>query len=320
MIDTVYITVPYSGHKHLFDHLRPESQYKVLTPTNNEGVLDLDLREYKYGAKEIVYSRWYISNNFGYKFPVRSNEYEITLQVSLPKFFHSTSYLNECTIEHLNRFIKIFRLKYWRIQRIDLCTNMYFQSSYDADVYLNMIQFNHGSKANRTYKTGMVEYNKSSYQVMYRKDKDPKDLLLEIPIMRFETKITPRNTYDFRKENGIGEINKFTIHDLLLYGQKKHEKFITKYLLKEVPKKWLTKDATRLQRQMHKILSLYGSYKQAELENVISKRTRERYESTKFNTCSEVPKFYLSIPTLSKLSLFSYLRNKNLFTPYILNI
>lgn len=291
MIDTIKFSVSVSTNKHLYQLGVKENQFSIVQNKHSAGEVVMDIKEYKFDEKKVTFYRWKITNQFGYEIILSSNESYITFSVSLPKWYYGTSYINQTNYHTIKKFIDQLQIKDWTIKRIDFCTNHYFESDEYATRYLDAIHLNFNKTSVRTFKTGLIEYNSSSYYVVYRKDKDPKDLLIDVPIIRYESKLTLRNTYDWRKDKRFHEINETNLLFFLAHGEKRHNKFLKRFKQEKAPTDWIEKSSKRQQKNMYMLLKLYGSFEMAKQNGVISQRTLERYKMSKVTTINVLPTF-----------------------------
>lgn len=312
MIDTVKIKVPTSKNKHLFQlgsNLEKVARLKQVT--HAPGLVAMEIGEYKNknGEEKTVYKFSIVRPN-GYEIRVFGNDVFLTLEFSVTKFFYGTSYVYFDSIDLMKKSISRLRLVEWTVSRIDICRNYYFDSMEACDNYLGIIHATHNKNFTSSYKTGFAEYTKSSYQVVYQKHKDPKDIGLEIPILRFELKVTMRNTYKQRRIFGVTEINEKNLRLFINLGQQRLQKVIDKYNCTKLPDHYIEKKAPRIVKNMAMYLQLYGSFENAREIGAISADTCRRYkkyDQQGYNTIKDVPQMYLKPHIKWKGILDSYL-------------
>ena len=178
----------------------------------------------------------------------------------------------------------------------------------DADLTLGIIHATQNRRFTKSYKTGFTEYNKSSYNVVYLKHKDPRDIGLEIPILRFEVKLTTSNTYKFRKRWQIINIDESNIKYFFDLGKARLRALVAKYDMKQLPESYCSKHASVRSKRIHMYLQLFGSLEAVRDMGMISDRTYYNYKKDGYNTMAVIPPRYDSIPFKFKLKLDFFLR------------
>ncbi len=320
MIDTIKIKVPTQENKHLFQlGSKIEKVARLKQVQHAPGLVAMQIGEYKNknGEEKTVYKFEIVRPN-GYEIRVFGNDYFLTLEFSVTKFFYGTSYVYFDSVELLYKAIKRLRLTSWTLSRIDICRNYYFDSIEACDNYLGIIHATHNKNFTESYRTGFSKYTASSYNVVYQKHKDPRDIGLEIPILRFELKVTMRNTYKQRRVFGMTEINEKNLRLFVNLGQKRLQKVVDKFNCTKLPEGFVDKKAPRILKNMEMILFKYQSFENARELGAISKDTCRRYnnfQGEKYNTLKDVPQMYSQIHIKWKGILDSYLTKNRLICP-----
>ena len=309
MIDTVKFRIDLESNRHLFQITKDSLKFSTVIVPGQPGTVAMKIREYKYPERIVNFYQWQITNRKGYIVSMSSDEETMQFEVSIPKWYNGTSYLDNIGYKDVIKFIYDLRIVNWTITRIDMCRNIYFDAVHELETYWKVVTHTHGIRFTKQFKTGFIEHSKSSYNVMYMKHKDPRDLRLEIPILRWETKLNMRNSYDWRKSKNIGRLDNNA--DLFLFihsfGVPRLNKFVNSYLIYTMPESYISQDSTRKQKSMYLLIKLYGSYKEAYLQGVISERTFFNYKSQKLNTLDHVPKFDHRMKLGHKIKLQTFL-------------
>lgn len=310
MIDTVRLRVPTPLNKHLFQlGSSIEKVAKLKQQVHDAGVVVMEIAEYKNpDGSQIDCYKFDIIRPNGYVIRIFGNEFYLTLEYSVTKFYFGTSYVFEDDDRLFWKSINALKLVNWTLSRIDMCQNYYFNSMRECDDYVNILHASHNKNFTRAYNTGFAEWTKSSYHVVYQKHKDPKDIGIDIPILRFELKITMRNTYKLRSKFGLTEINKDNVHLFFNLGKNRLTKIIDKYECTKLPENYISKNAPRISKNMFLILNLYKSFENAYHLGVISRDTLRRYRNHGYNTLSKIPDYHKKIPFKWKLKLDNYLK------------
>ena len=322
MIDTVKLRFPTHDNKHLFRLGSKLQKIATLKQSHDvAGLVVMDIREYhNEDGSDLRFYKFTLVRPNGYEIRVTGNDYFLSLEYSVTKFFYGTSYVYVNDASLLKRSIEMLGLRDWTISRLDICYNRYFDNCPDSELYLGLVHSTHKGTFNTSYRTGFTKLSKSSYSVVYLKHKDPRDVKLEIPILRFETKITMRNTYKFRQIRNILTINEENLDTFVFLGFSRMNKLREKFHIDQMPADYCSKKASVKQKRMFTYLKLYGTFENALDIGVISRATYFSWKKQKLNVLDSIPPYYDSMPFKFQLVLDNYLmKNKKntIMLPFI---